>query len=437
MKYLFFIIKLLLILGVVIWASYYPGDVILDWDQYIYKMSLRVFLGGSLFIILIILTLYGAYKNLFNSLKVHMERRSRTQLKSLQEQMIQGLIDLELKNTSAAKKILNQLLKKKSKDALVLFYEFKVAYDSQDKKLIESLLPSLQLSPQLKILSIKYQIEQAVSQNNYPLAFTICRDALRTLSGAWLHKVGIFLAIKEKNFEQAHTLLKEGTYLQEFDNAYVHYMGSIIWYQHAKTVGEKSKDYIPFLSKSHDLNIRFTNAAVRLACAYKNQDQISKAKETLLETWNEAPESFEIAEEYVSLGKNAVESAKLARELLEMQPQSKVGRIVLVLQYIKAKLWGEVKHEMDDLALLPSKDLGHEKEYLEALLVHEEKGDNDKAFDILQRLLESALRQKWQCQYCGNRSNSWQPFCESCDAFDHLDYVQPKNSSASIPILPG
>lgn len=436
MNYLIFVFKLCLILAVVIWASYYPGDVSLEWEDYVVKMTLRVFLGGGLAIGLIILTLYSAYKNLFNSIKAHMERRAFSQFKAQQEQIVAGLIDVELGNISKAKKLVTSLMNKKDPTPLALLYAFNAAYHFNQAEKIDELIPQLQVVKELKILSTKYQIELAVSQGNYPLAFTICREALKNTSGAWLLKVATFLAIKEKKFEEALAYLKEGRQIHEFDKNYDDYMSSIIWYQHAKFLGEEHENYITYLHRSHDLNIGFTNAAVRLARAYEATNAAKKAKNVLTETWKMRPNSYEIAESYCALGTDPMDKAKLARELLSLQPDSRVARIILTVQYIQARLWGEAKKELDALESKHTDTAKETVDYLQALIAHDEKEDTEKAYEILQNLLSEHLKQKWQCHYCGHRSISWQPFCDSCDAFDHLERGDQKRALSTIPTFP-
>ena len=436
MTYLFLIIKILIIVSAVAWASYVPGEITLEWQNYIIKFSLRTYIGFTLTIIVLLLTLYDAYKDLYNRIKLRLERKSHLKLVKFHEKLMLGFIDLEMHNTQAVDQELKFLEMRHPENILGLFFQYRVAVLREDIKMQEALIARLQSNALLKPLGVKLQVRRAVLINDFTLAFNLTQDALNLFPSAWFYKSAIFLCIHNKAYQQALNYLREGSHAYHFDRDYENYLFSMIWFQYAKFEGVHSDNYLPFLQKSHEYNLAYTQPSLYLARAYAERDQRDRASQVLLETWDAQKESFSIIEAYADLGRDSIEKAQYAKELVEKDPSSPLAHLVLIMKYIEAKLWAEAHRVFDEFMLKHHDSFKVEVEYLTAILSHDEMGETERAYEVLHNILRESLRRKWTCKYCGHQSEVWQPLCDSCGKFDHLNHVQVTQNPLLLPFMP-
>lgn len=437
MNYFWLILKLAIILFAVIWTSYHPGTILLDWFGYNITIPLNVFVGLFLSVMVVLLALYNGYKSLFETFRQYKQRRAYAQLKEWHETLVRTLVNLEFGEKTNTDKVVQQIKKEKLPDELGLYLLYQYGNANNEDELLKKILPQLLASQDLRQLGLKYQVQTAVSQGNYDLAFTLCEGVVEEKNTSpWLMKAVIFLAVKLKKYQFALDHLRLGLSRKAFDTDYADYMAAVIWFQWAKSEGEDNDNYVPYLEKAHNLNVRFIRAAIRLSVGLKAQGKADKAAKVLKETWAVRPEAYEIAYEYAALGATALERVHLVKELMEVHPDSVAAKIVLTLYYIKAELWGEAKQALDQLSDIKRANHQEAVHYLQALLAQNEKGDTHKAYALLEDVFAEKLSKRWRCQYCGHTSTSWQPFCENCDAFDHLDYENAQRKDTPIPLLP-
>lgn len=436
MIYFVWVIKLLIIFAAIAWASYVPGEITLDWQDYIIKFSLRTYVGFTVTLLILLLTLYDAYKDLYNRIRTKLERKTYLKLVKFHEKLIQGFIDLELHNVKLVDQERKFLSSKYPDNLLALYYQYRVAVTRDEKDKLEDLIAKLQLNPILKPLALKIQIRAAVAMGNDTLAFKLTEEALKTSPSAWFYKSAVFLCISTKKYQEALEYLREGGSLYSLDTAYENYLFSMIWYQYAKHLGPENENYMAYLQKAHEHNLSNPQPSLSLASFYVDKNQSDRAKKVLIETWKNNAHSFSIANMYAELGATQVEQAQQARELVKVTPEAPIAQLVLILKYIQAKLWGEAQRELDDFSQKYHESHQPEIDYLTALLVHDEQGENEKAYEILNKLLQQRLRRKWSCKFCGHQAESWQSFCESCNKFDHLEYAEVSQNPLLLPFIP-
>lgn len=436
MTYFLLTAKILLVLGAVIWASYVPGEITLEWQEYIIKFSLRTYVGFSLTILILLITLYDAYKDLYNRIKFRLERKAHSKLTRFQAKLMESFIDLELHNNTRVDEEIRYLEKRHPGSLLGLYFKYRAAVAQNDTERLDDLVFRLQQDSILKPLAYKIQIRSAVSMGNFTLALQLTQDALNKFPSAWFYKSAIFLCINSKNYEEALNYLRDGSRIYQFGEDYERYLLSVIWYQYAKSLGAESAEYVDYLQKAHDANLSYTQPALKLAQKYFEEDQRDRAKGVLKETWAVQKQSYSVAMAYASLGGDAIEQAQYAKELHEMDPEAAVAQLVLILKYTEAKLWAEARRTLDDFSREHGADYKLEVDYLTAILAHEELGEAERAYEVLRGILRENLRRKWTCRYCGHQTDTWQPLCESCDRFDHLDPSHVMQNPLLLPFIP-
>jgi len=435
MRKLFWFVFVLALFCLIYYFYMHPGVVSISYPPYTIEISVLAFSFLFLFTLFITFFITSRIQHIFQFFVRWRERKEFSQYKKIETLFIEGVVLLEEHKEKEAKAILTKFEtlseKQQSFSPLGILYQFLYTRKHPSHPVMQNILLRLQSDPVLKVLAYKTQIRHAVEQTNYELAKALCDEyLLQDAKSPWFLKVMIFLSIKLNQFKNALHFLEETHRFESPD--YQLYMGSIIWYQWAKRLGPQDEHYVPYLTKSHNLNLRFAAAAARLATAFEQQGDPKRAKRVLLETWEKHP-YFEIGEQFCSLGETPMEQAQLAKELFLIHPRDIMSHILLVLFYMRAELWGEARKELEKVRTKGTKP--RVVKFLDAMVSHDEMGDTEQAYRILKELLESRLKVKWQCKKCKHESTTWEPFCEKCDSFDHIHYEQPE-TKIKIPIFP-
>ncbi len=431
MKYIRFVMQILLIIVVGAWLSYFPGTVEVQCQDYTVKAPLSLVAVGG--ILLIYAILFGQ-KMILKLLTFFRYRNTQTALrrhKKLAHLCIEGIASLEFGDDDAFIKSYQSSRRLDSHNPLSEYLSFLHAVNiNADEDDWSEVGPA---SP-VKYLVYKFQVEQAFVRHDYYDGLSICCAIIQTRATPWFVKAGVFAAIKLKNFEKAIECLEIALDQNILSKQYDESLSVIIWYQFAQHLGPRQKNYIPYLFKAHRANLKCGNVAACLAAALCESNETSKAEKVLEETWVLNP-IYQVAISYCDMGDTALSKAQRAQTLLGMQIGSGIAHIIAIYYCIAAELWGEAQ------ALLTASQEQFllkmwEADYLEAMIAHNYKKTPEIAYNMLKKSCEYHWLNKWICRYCAHQSLSWQPFCEQCDAFDHIAYNPPKSAHVKIPIFP-
>lgn len=431
MKYIVFTLQILLIAAVAIWFSYFPGTLKIDWQDYAINAPLSITMTSLVIVIFLLLFSQKMITRALDFFRQHKVKGLLRKYKKLESLAIEALSAYNLGNMGTFLQNIKAIKKLDPKSPLAQYLSLQSVIHGENE---EDVLDEINNASPVQPLVLKWQVEKAFSEQNYQKALLICQKSLQKCVEPWFIKAALFAEIKLKNFEKSIEFVEMGVDQQALSKEYNNYISAIIWYQFAKNLGPNNKNYMPYLFKAHRANLKFTNAAVHLANALFNESDRAKAEKVLEDTWRVDP-VYQIAITYCDMGETPVEKAQRARKLLDMQPASSIAHVTTIYYYIEAALWGEAQR-----LLTISKEENFvqqwEVDYLEALIAHDQHKSPEQAYDLLKKSFDYHLLNKWICQYCGHKSLSWQPFCEKCDAFDHIAYEVPKSARVKVPIFP-
>lgn len=190
---------------------------------------------------------------------------------------------------------------------------------------------------------------------------------------------------------------------------------------------------LAFAREAHQLDPERVAAAIRHAVLLGRDDKQRRAVKILEKAWSVRPHP-EIAAAYAGLFESDDVLARVKRyqRLLSFRPDHVEGHVALAQAALDAKLWGEARAH-----------LGHAAERgvtprlcrLFADLEESEHGDLKAARQWLERAGTAPPDPVWVCEDCGATAGAWSARCDSCGAFDSLEWRPPAQIS-QLPARP-
>jgi uncharacterized membrane-anchored protein len=376
LKFAFFIIATMVL------ASLFsmPGKVYVEWKDYEILTSVNVLIIGVVGVALLLTFMFIGWQGLLAFFKTRHEKHELRQETLIHEKVMKALVLLELKNIEGALDLFNKAYKKRPQDMFVAYLGFKlVSLNSED---FPKVLICLEKHPLLKQLADKAEIEGALLKGNKEKADFLAQKALKSHQDLWFLKTAFGLALEDKRYGEALKLSHKIQDLYPWED-----VGNDIaraWYEAAQGIEARHKDYESFLTRAYENDPGFAPAAVALALLYKKD--LPKARRVLEESWKRRP-SYEIGHAYCLLEKDSVAQAKVAQQLKAIIPHERRGYILGIFYYIKAKLWGEAKRELDAFKGENRGDI----EFLKAIMMKEEGFDSEKSFEKLTKIASEAV----------------------------------------------
>lgn len=374
------------------------GKVVIEWQEYELLTSVTVliisFISGAFLLSLLLV----GWQGILSFFKRRHEKHELRQEAFVHETVMKALVLLELKNIEEAIELFRKVYKKRPQDMFVAYLGFKlVSFRSED---FPKILVSLEKNPLLKQLADKAEIEIALSKGNTEKADFLAQKALKAHQDLWFLKMAFGLAVEEKRYGEALRLTQRIQELYPWEDVGNDFARS--WYEAAQAVGEKHKEYESFLTRAYENDPGFAPAAIALAGLSKKDHH--KAHRILEESWKRRP-SYDIGHAYCLLDKEPLAQAKAAQQLKSIIPHERRGHVLSIFYYIKAKLWGEAKRELD----IFKGESGGDIDFLRALLMKEEGFDSEKAFDkLLQITSETVFHESLYQNYTSQSLQSLQ-----------------------------
>ncbi len=197
----------------------------------------------------------------------------------------------------------------------------------------------------------------------------------------------------------------------------------------AELAGE-AEAALAFAREAHQLDPDRVPAVIRHAVLLGRDDKQRRAVKILEKAWSVRPHP-EIAAAYAGLFENDDVLARVKRfqRLLSFRPDHVEGHVALAQAALDAKLWGEARAHLGHAA---ERGITPRLCRLFADLEEAEHDDDRAARQWLERAGTSSPDPVWVCEDCGATAGAWSPRCDSCGAFDRLEWRPPVQAS-SLP----
>ena len=150
--------------------------------------------------------------------------------------------------------------------------------------------------------------------------------------------------------------------------------------------------------------------------------QVTKAERMILRAWENTPHP-KLAQLFneIHSDKNVSTRIKIFEKLASCNPENPDTKLILASGALEAKMWSTARKYLEQaLKIRPSVGVYRRLAHLE------EAGFKDKEAARLWLLKASEAQPEpfWLCQECGTPTKDWELSCNSCGAFDCIEWRQ-------------
>jgi len=275
-------------------------------------------------------------------------------------------------------------------------------------------------------------LSEAVAAGDYPAALELIRRADRLQpQRVWVVRNLFELEARNREWQKAEKTLKRAEKLGIYPKERAAALRQTLWTAmatEAKTRANTPADTTAALRMAESafkIDNGFTPAAALLAKMQGDVGKRSAALKTILKAWNANPhpELAALWATHVPAPKKGASVYDAGRgnyqwmlHLQQSKPEHRDGLRALGAVALDAKLWKEARDP-----LLQAQDYR-----LLARLEREEKNDDAKARNWLEMAADAPAEPKWVCGPCGHAATQWQAICPHCGQFGTAGWMIPQ-----------
>lgn len=420
---LWYIFRIIVVVGIAVFLVVQPGEVIIDWKGY--KITIQ--LGYAAVALLITLVLVANFAELITRLSMWPASlaRSRAERKRTKgyRALMQSLSAAATGDQQTAYYLAHRAQKflPEEESGLPLLLQAQAMSKKGDVADQDEPYKILIKNADTALLGIQGLTQNAILVGNFEKALLLARKAFaenpKNLS---LVKAVYDLEIKNKLWNDALvTLDKHKKVLRdvaEHDRKVIY----IVLGDMAKAQG-RSEEAVEFYKKAHKEDTHFVPANVRYIQSFIDAGSKRKAISLLEKSWK-----HEAHPDYLPLWNALVPEQKEGKPnvkfrwfqwIAEFHPESEVASLALARAAIEEQLWGEAR-----IALVQAEKHGKSAEIYKLWVLLEEKTTNKP--EVIRQWLDRAYQANpsgvWVCLKTGRHFTTWQAIVEPENLFNTL-----------------
>jgi HemY protein len=439
LKALWYLIKILIVVGMVVFLLVQPGQVVIDWKDYKISVQLGFIAALSLVILLGVSLLTEVVTRLSlwpqTLAKTRVERRRtkgyRTLLRSLSAAAIGD------KKTAYYLAYRAQKFLPENEAGLPLLLQAQSMPDTGDPDSRERPYRLLLRDADTALLGMQGLAQNAILSGDFQKALLLARKAYeQNPKNHALARAVYEMEIKNGIWNDALvTLDKNKKFMREIDDVdrvAIYIVLGDMAYQKGR-----EQESFAFYKKAYFNSPLFVPAVVRYATALLAAGKRQKALSVAKKAWKIYPHPS-----LVPLWRDVMPQQKVGKEhtkfrwfqwVAEFRPDSVVSQLALARVAIEEELWGEARQ-----ALAAAEKIRKCAEIYELWVALEEKTTNRP--DVIRQWLDKAYRAPtggiWTCVKTGRTFSEWTPIIEPEKLFNTLIWHGEGVERALIPVTP-
>ncbi len=416
-RLLWFIIKLLAVVGLAIFVAENGGRVTLEWGRYVIETSVLVLAGAVLALVIVAIYTTKAMDAVgYTSRLIQMRGQLRRQRHG-QELLADAMNAASLEKSKRAATLLGKAEKLLGRTAIVDV----VRSHAEPAAIVAGPVAEFTSSH-----AWRAAIEQKMLAGNLPEARAMAERFAELNPGLALANRMLFdIYMRQFEFEKALARLDHlrgagGMSRQELRNARAVLFAERA--RHGLMDGERSEAF-EWAMQADRLRPSWVPALLQAVKALESQNRAREAAGLIERVWGDAAHR-QLADEYLSLrtGKNALQKAQQAEKLAKKAPDHPATFYLLAKAYIGAELWGQARQYADRLVASEPSRAAYE---LVAATESEKGAAPSRLQELAKRAADAPPMDAWICKACHQPHAEWQAICTACNKFDTLAWEKP------------
>ena len=426
-RWILFLVKLALIIGVAAWVADRPGHVSVEWQGYLLETSVGVLAGTVLATGGAGLLLVWAWRNLARAPRRlvagwHQRRRERGY-----RALTLGMVAVAAGDADEARRLAKRAGTLLNDPPLTLLLAAQSAQLDGNDAAAERYFKAMLERSETAFLGLRGLLMRARRQGDVPAALGFAERAQRLRPGTpWVLRELFELQSREGHWEGAEHSLDAMVSQRLLAAAKARRARGLLRLERSRAaeVDGKNDRAIELARDSLRMVPDLGAAAIQVARLYAAAGRDNAARKVLETAWNQVPHR-DLARAWTGLFQalTPLEQYRRRERLTRTTSDNPISRLVLAEAAIEARLWGEARFHLD--ALVAADAPSGEACRLMATLAQSERGDMAAARDWFERATAAQPDNAWICAACGAIAGRWGAVCKSCGGFDSLAWQTP------------
>lgn len=431
---LFYFILIAVLVLLAVWLSETPGEVQIDWLGYRVQTSVGVALLLAVVLVGVITALYRLYGLFIEGPRALKRMRARVRRDRGFRALNQGFVAVASGDAETARTMARKADRMLQEPPLTLLLSAQAAQLNGDETAARRFFEAMLRRPETEFLGLRGLLTQAI-QDNEPvkaLGYAQRAMALRPRS-PWVVQTCLNLQVQLRRWVEAQSTVAASVKAKLLDGPTARqYKTAILIERSREADGEGKTDQA--LSLAHEavrLSGDFVPAVMREARLLARTGHEARARKLIEKTWSKAPHRL-LAETYrdiVPVTEDTAARVGRFEKLLRAQPDHPESLVALAEQEMEAERWDDARSH---LMKAEAKGASRRIYRLLAELEVRQKNDSDAARDWLMKAQAAPPDPAWVCERCGAVPDIWSAVCDSCGAFNALNWTAP-SSAVHLP----
>ena len=428
LKTLFFLIKLSLLAGALIWFLRNPGIVKIEWLDTTTEIPVGVailVIAGSSIILMMILQIFLFLKKIPDIWSKFWEKQ---QEKKGYQNFTEGLAALAMDDLETAREKMLKTQKLLGESPLPLILTALAAQKANDYVSAARVYGVLLKNKSTEFLGYYGLTQTSKSQRDYQAAYLYGKKAFELVpSGKWIVITLFKLSLRLKDYTDAQYFLKKIRKYNLLKKDQLNHYEAILSFLKGIEASDPKVRIINF-QKSFDNDSSFIPAVLCVKDALIEIEKPHKAEKALKASLkvNAHPD---VAEAYVNLYDDisSGEKMKRAENVLMFSNSDYVGHLIIIQTALKEGFTGIARTHLD-LAIVSNQGSSPKLNFFSQQL--KELDGNIISWsskNVSEKTLSSKVDKTWQCTLCLNTYNQWDFICKECDQEDTISWKDPLN----------
>ncbi|MFA6280781.1 MAG: heme biosynthesis HemY N-terminal domain-containing protein [Bdellovibrionales bacterium] len=424
MKKIGFLLRLVLVIGLVVWLADRPGTAQIVWHDTVIETSAAVLAVMAVAILYMLVLLYRLWRGLVDGPRFWRLKRKIGAMEEGQGELSKGMASLAAGQATAAgrhavkaRKLLGEL----PVTQLLLAQSAQLA---GDHKTARSLFQAMTKDEATAVLGYRGLITAALRAGDYEEA---ARQA-QLLEGLkkdvpWLHLVRFEAAAKLENWRAAQGSLEKARKGRALPAAVADEQQATLLLAEAKNALRESlpKKALELAEKAKKLRPDWLPVTLVLAEAQIVAGHARAALRGLERAWERHPNGQLVPLALWAAGaQKPMDALKQVERLTRSTRETVESHRAVAEAALKADLWGEARRHL--MALVGQGRATTQTYQILARLEQKENHDEKAAAAWLAKAVSAPAEARWQCTACGAAHETWEATCPHCEAFNRLEW---------------
>jgi HemY protein len=424
-----FLIKLCLLLGVIVWLLERPGNIKIEWLGYIIETSVGVAVACLIALIALWTFAYRLWRAFVSVPAVYRRYQISARREKGYRAVTSGLVAIAAGDALAAEKYTKRAKDMIPDAPLAKLLSAQSAQMNGNAPKARREFTALLDDEDAAFFGLRGLLNEHMRDRNYGEAANLLARAENLQpKRLWIVRNLFDLETRGRNWKKAVTALKKAESLRLFDAATArrHRQALFTAEGDAAMMLHDMKAAENLYARAFALDPAFTPSALRLAKIYAAEDKRRPLLKTLERAWaaQPHPDLAHLWRKAAPLPKKKANAYDAGRagyawmtQLTEHAPDHRDSHRALGQAALDSRLWPEARRHLTLAA-----------DYRALARLEQEENRNDaKAREWLELAADHPPENKWACTSCGHAGSEWAPLCPDCGVFNTQEWMIPES----------